>query len=209
MANEYSLNVHEFITRLCPTSWCPLTRRAVGVHQGFAGMLSDVASIWEDIATPERTEAQFGGLGAEDFTAFTTGSQFVDSMTAADGPRLDFLHVLLPHFPWHYTAGGQDYAAFPSLPVGLVGGRWTSVDAARTGRIRHLLQVQAVDTLLGQIVARLKAVDAFDDSLIVVTADHGVAFEAGKPFRGVAARPPRRSCGLHCSSRPRTSERRR
>jgi hypothetical protein len=50
------------------------------------------------------------------------------------------------------------------------------------------LQVQATDTLLGQIVARLKRVGAYDDSLVIVTADHGVAFTNGEPTRSATLR---------------------
>lgn len=186
LAQTYSLNVHESITRLCPVEICPDTRRSVGVHPGFAGMIGDVATIVGHVLTPVREPAPFGGLGAEDFAAFDTAEQFVRSIRPASRPRLDFVHVLLPHFPWHYLATGQDYAAFPPLPAGQVGGRWTSAETARIGRQRHLLQAGAVDVLLGQVVDRLEALGVYDDTVIVVTADHGVAFEPHLPFRGVA-----------------------
>jgi hypothetical protein len=186
LGDGYSMNVHEVITRLCPRDRCPVTREPVGVHPGFGGMVGDVSTIWEDFASPQRQPAPFGGLGAEDFAAFDSGTDFVRSLERAHGPRLDFLHVLLPHFPWHYLPGGEDYAAVPGPATGLDRGRWVDDAAARAGRMRHLLQVQAVDTLLGRIVARLRALDDYEDALLVVTADHGVAFRAGTPFRGVA-----------------------
>jgi len=54
------------------------------------------------------------------------------------------------------------------------------------GRQRHLLQVQAADLLLGRIVRRLERIGEYDDSLLIVTADHGVAFSVGHKIRGVA-----------------------
>jgi hypothetical protein len=41
---------------------------------------------------------------------------------------------------------------------------------------RHLLQLQYVDRLLGELIDRLEELGLFDRSLIVLTADHGVAF---------------------------------
>ena len=55
------------------------------------------------------------------------------------------------------------------------------------GRRAHLLQVQATDRLLGRIVTRLRKVHAFDDTPLVVTADHGAAFAPAEPVRGVSA----------------------
>jgi hypothetical protein len=37
------------------------------------------------------------------------------------------------------------------------------------------------------VIAKLKSIGAWDDSLVVVTADHGAAFTGGQPFRGVTA----------------------
>jgi hypothetical protein len=35
-------------------------------------------------------------------------------------------------------------------------------------------------------VDRLRAIDAFDDTMIIITGDHGVAFQTGEPNRGVS-----------------------
>jgi hypothetical protein len=57
---------------------------------------------------------------------------------------------------------------------------------ARTARLRHLLQLQASDRLLGRILDRLRELRVYDSSLVVVTADHGVAFEEGEAVRGLS-----------------------
>src|SRR5690606_15095860 len=56
-------------------------------------------------------------------------------------------------------------------------------DAARQ---RHLLQLQRTDALLGRLLDRLDELDRYDESLVVVTADHGVSFTDGEPIRGVS-----------------------
>ena len=93
--------------------------------------------------------------------------------------------MLLPHFPWHYLPTGQDYAALPGHTNGLDGQVWPNEESAASMRVRHLLQVQAADTFVGHVVARLRELGVYDDTLLVVTADHGVAFAGGAPIRGV------------------------
>ena len=186
LGKTYALNVHESVTRLCPRTACPARNRAIGVHPGVRGMLEDVASIWGDFADPEnRDPPGFGGLGGEDTQAVLTANGFVNSLRPSVRPRLDFLHVLLPHFPWHYLPTGQDYAALPGHTNGLHGQNWANDQVASLSRVRHLLQVQATDTFIGQVVARLKLTGVYDDTLLVVTADHGVSFKGGGPIRGV------------------------
>ena len=50
---------------------------------------------------------------------------------------------------------------------------------------RHLLQVGFVDTLVGKLLERMREVDFYDRSLIVITADHGVSFIPGGSMRRV------------------------
>jgi hypothetical protein len=187
LGGTYSLNVQESVTRLCPASECASRHRPTGVRSGFGGMLADVGSIWWDFADPgERTVMSFGGLGGEDTTAWTTAQRFLASLDAADTPEFDFLHVLLPHFPWHYLPTGQDYGVVPGPTNGLDGQNWANDDVAGLMRLRHLLQVQAADAFVGQVIARLRELGVYDQTLLVVTADHGVAFKGGHPIRGLA-----------------------
>lgn len=188
LGGTYRLNVHESVTRLCPAGLCPPARRLVGVHPGFGGMLGDVATLWGDVVTPSASDRRFAaGIGGEDLHSLEAAEEFVPTIRADDRPTLDFVHVLLPHFPWHYLPGGRDYATYPSLPVGLdERGVWKDQEFATSTRTRHLLQVAAADHFLGLLVERMRAAGVWDDSVLVVTSDHGVAFRAGRPFRGVA-----------------------
>jgi Arylsulfatase A and related enzymes len=186
LGKTYALNVHESVTRLCPRTACLAHNRAIGVHPGVRGMVQDAASIWGDFADPGNRDAPgFGGLGGEDTQAVLTANGFVNTLRPSTQPTFDFLHVLLPHFPWHYLPTGQDYAALPGHTNGLHGQNWANAQVAALSRVRHLLQVQATDTFIGQVVARLKLLGVYDDTLLVVTADHGVAFQGGGPIRGV------------------------
>ena len=48
---------------------------------------------------------------------------------------------------------------------------------------RHLLEVAYTDTLLARITSQLKEKGLWDESLVVVTADHGAAFQSRIPRR--------------------------
>ena len=117
--------------------------------------------------------------------ALRTGNEFVRSLRPGRAARLDFLHVLLPHQPWHYLPSGQDYEEGAARGAPFYS--WANESVARTARLRHLLQLQASDRLLGRIIDRLRELGVYDSSLVVVTADHGVAFEEGEAVRGLSA----------------------
>ncbi len=48
---------------------------------------------------------------------------------------------------------------------------------------RYLLQLGFVDRLLGRLIRQLKRTGIYDDTLILVTADHGFAWQVGVPTR--------------------------
>lgn len=101
-----------------------------------------------------------------------------------DRAQFYFAHVLLPHEPFVYLPSGRKYSSV-TAPVGLQpDGNWTRDQfvVAQTYR-RHLLQVAHVDGLVGELLARLRQVDLYDRSLVVITADHGASFRAGTTFK--------------------------
>ncbi len=131
---------------------------------------------------------------AEERTAFldsliTSDARVVDfraeiaAIQAGKLPRLHYLHALLPHLPWRFRPDGSSYAdiATPGYSSGWDG----SLDTARFGQQRHLLQLGLVDGLLGEYLDRLEAVGDFDRAIVIVTADHGMSFVPGEPSRGI------------------------
>ncbi len=186
LGGSYEMNVFESPTHLCPLDICGNTAHGSTANRsGFRGLLSASVSLWRDFAEPARstTPPAFSVSGHP--RELDIGAEFVRSLRAGSAPRLDFLHVLLPHEPWHYGASGQNYFA-SGLPGLGIFAEWMDEGAALSGRQRHLLQLQATDALLGRVIARLEQIHAYDDALVVVTADHGVAF-AASPIRGVSA----------------------
>jgi len=92
----------------------------------------------------------------------------------------DFFHILLPHQNFQFLPDGRNYG---EVPTGIVEKVWPSELAAAAGYHRYLWQLGFTDSLLGDLIEKLKHVDKFDRSLVIVTADHGIAFQAGLPSR--------------------------
>jgi hypothetical protein len=56
------------------------------------------------------------------------------------------------------------------------------------GLQRYILQTTYVDTIIGRLVSGLEAADRFDETMIVLVADHGIAFTAGEHSRALTER---------------------
>jgi hypothetical protein len=106
--------------------------------------------------------------------------------SGAGKPPLYFLHVLLPHHPWRLLPSGRSYGESVPPNPGLRDNQWNSDDVAvEQGWQRHMLQVGYVDRALGRLMARLRATGLWNRSLVVLTADHGVAFGVSSPRRKI------------------------
>ncbi|OFW20077.1 MAG: hypothetical protein A3G21_07370 [Acidobacteria bacterium RIFCSPLOWO2_12_FULL_66_21] len=110
--------------------------------------------------------------------------QFVGEIAADRDPALHFLHSMLPHDPYEYLPSGRAYP-HGGITTGLTLEAWTQEQPLiDTGRHRHIEQVRFVDTLVGELVDRLKSQGLFDAALLIVTSDHGGSFVPGQPHRG-------------------------
>lgn len=186
LSGAYELNVWEMVTQLCPPAECPT--RGGSVDHGITPLLSDAAEVWSEyLLPPTASDDDAFAVRQSDPEAPRRLDQFAASLTDAATPRLDFLHVPFPHQPWFHLPSGARHDA-PFLAEGLDGAHsyaWESTYFAQAGRQRHLLQLQRTDRALGDLLRRLDDLDRYDESLIVVTADHGVAFSEGSPIRGL------------------------
>lgn len=109
---------------------------------------------------------------------------FLKQIKASKDPQFVFNHVMLPHRPWNYLPSGQRYP-FLAHP-GRVKGRWQSNEwHLRQGYQRHMLQLALTDRLLGRFLDKLEQEGLLDTALIIIVADHGVAFELGAIERSV------------------------
>ena len=152
----YRIVTAEEATALCPRRYCPAerTRRPMIIPNLKGGR-------------------------AERF------ARFVRSIRPSPRPTFWMTHALLPHGPWVYMPSGhRSRPEGPELLPGMqtVPGFYDDY-LTRHNEQRYLLQLGFVDHLLGTLVARLKRQGMYDDTLIVVTADHGFAWQVGVPTR--------------------------
>ena len=152
----YRIVTSEEATAMCPARYCPSERRR----------------------RPAIIPNLKGGR-AERF------GQFIRSIHASRRPTLWMKHALLPHGPWIYLPSGRrSRPDGPELLPGMqtVPGFYDQYVTDHNEQ-RYLLQLGFVDRLLGRLVARLKSQGMYDDTVIVVTADHGFAWQVGVPTR--------------------------
>lgn len=109
--------------------------------------------------------------------------QLQDVVTRASNsisPSLHFAHVLLPHRPWGLAPDLRymsDVLEYPDPRSEFL------VDRRRDNYQSMLRQYVATDALIGELVSKMKASNNWDNTMIVVTADHGITFEPGKSYR--------------------------
>ena len=152
----YRIVTSEEATAMCPARYCPSERR--------------------------RRPAIIPNLKAGRAERF---GQFIRSIHASRRPTLWMKHALLPHGPWVYLPSGRrTRPEGPELLPGMqtVPGFYDQYVTDHNEQ-RYLLQLGFVDRLLGRLVARLKSQGMYGDTLIVVTADHGFAWQVGVPTR--------------------------
>jgi hypothetical protein len=128
-------------------------------------------SALESFSLPAKFDAalQRGRLESVDF--------FLDQLEVPSSlPTLDFVHLMLPHSPWEYLPSGERHGA-PEPTPGKVGQGWGNDEwLVSQAYQRHLLQVQFVDGLVGEIIDLLQDAGRYDESLIIILADHGIVF---------------------------------
>lgn len=93
----------------------------------------------------------------------------------------DFVHIEEPHYPWTHYPGGLRYSETTEDFRGFFDETEWKDDGYVTERARqaHLLEVGFADHLLGRVIGRLKREGRWDETMLVVTADHGGAMVKG------------------------------
>jgi hypothetical protein len=198
LGNDYDLNVREAVSALCPKSLCGL-ERLPAVEVRLQRLLLDSTAIYLNIVAAGFLPGQLPVVTQswEDFwgTAGPGGEMyehrlrqmedFVDQIHVTAKPGLDFMHVNFPHIPYEYLPSGKRYPEGWLMPgLDFATDVWTGADwQTAQAHERFMLQLRALDGWLGKLLDRLENLALFDRTLIVVTADHGVAFTPGASRR--------------------------
>lgn len=178
LGGTYRVNAHENLEQLNPGG-------DAEPAEGLGWTVGKAVGRWKDFAWPPTIAPGAGfRLKINRVTLqeeLPSGRHFIRSLGSSPDKQFDYLHVLVPHIPWHLLPDGRSYTDLANPPgAGLV---WTDPVLAGVARQRHILQLQASDTLLGQIIGKLQRHGVYEKSLIVVTADHGEGFVAKSPLR--------------------------
>jgi hypothetical protein len=203
----YDVKAFESITQLCPPQVC--SGVPAGRATGLRALLRDTAGIAREIVSPNpstvnRAEAFVEDVGAQgaaqrgkldtrfrfsqrDANQPERFTSFLHALAPSPAPQLTFLHLLLPHTPWRFLPSRAAYDP-PTTTFKLH--RMSKTDTlgpdplvAQVNKQRMLLQLVYTDGLVGQLIDRLQANGLWDESLVVVTADHGEGVEAGSRWR--------------------------
>jgi hypothetical protein len=165
LGGKYRFNVHEPVTQVCPQSLC-------GGHPGPApGKGLSAGQFAQDAFVPPKPG---------EFQHWLAGIH--------SGPRsFNFIHMEVPHEPFHFLPDGSSYNYTPISDVGNANAqRWAGgVGGTASTWQRHYIQTGYADTLTAQMIARLKKVGIWNQALVIVTADHGISFDP-KTFRRIA-----------------------
>jgi hypothetical protein len=204
----HRLNVSEEATALCPRGLCEDPRLAQPYRERMRSMASDLGLVWLHMVSPAGLEAKLpsvsdnwgnfsGGAGVpntENVQANLNAARegrfdaWVRGIMPGARPQLSLKHTLLPHVPWQFLPDAKLYGNGDNPIPGLSSESYRDATQVESLYQRHLLQLGFADRKLGELLRHLKREGLFDKSLIVVTADHGVAFNTGERDRRTITR---------------------
>jgi hypothetical protein len=204
-AKTHRLNVSEEATAVCSRDLCEDERLDESYGSRMSSMAEDLGLVWLHVVSPPDIEADltsvsenwgnFGGdeeSAREPVTEQTEGlhtranlnsgrparfEEWIEAIRPGRRPSLNLKHTLLPHVPWQYLPSGRLYrrVANDAIP-GVSNQAYEDQGQLDVLLQRHYLQTGFTDLMLQRLWNRLKREGMWDDSVIVVLADHGVAF---------------------------------
>jgi hypothetical protein len=209
-AKSHRMNVSEEATSVCSRDLCKDTHPEESYGDRISSMTEDLGLVWLHVVSPPDIEndlasvsenwGNFGGGGDEE--PVSDGSpkastranlnggravrfqEWIDKIVPGRRPALNFKHTLMPHVPWQYLPSGKRYRKAPNDAIpGLSNQSFQDTGQLNVLLQRHFLQTGFADLELQHLWKHLKDDGLWDDSLIVVAADHGVAFPHARERR--------------------------
>jgi hypothetical protein len=218
-AKSHRLNVDEEATAVCPRDLCTNQLGEEAYPKRISSMAEDLGLVWLHVVSPPDVEndltsvsenwGNFGGGDQTEVQAPSPGSPvhtranlnsgrsarfqaWMQRIVPGHRPGLNFKHTLMPHVPWQYLPSGRLYRRQPNDAIPAL----SNQAYKDTGQLdvllqRHFLQTGFADFELQQLWKRLKSEGLWDKSLIVVAADHGVAFPHARERRRLSRQTAR------------------
>jgi hypothetical protein len=207
----HRLNVSEEATTVCSRDLCEDQRLDESYPDRMKSMTEDLGLVWLHVVSPPDMEADlasvsenwgnFGGAAETGPDLGSTGAErntranlnggrearfeeWIQQIRPGRRPSLNFKHTLLPHVPWQYLPDARRYRrqANDAIP-GLSNQEFKWQSQLNVLIQRHFLQTGFADHELQELWKHLKDEGMWDKSLIVVAADHGVAFPQARERR--------------------------
>lgn len=111
---------------------------------------------------------------------------FAAGINADEPATLHLIHIQKPHYPWRTLPDGRLYSPDQGEWIRFMDENsvWQAPEEVTDIALqRHLLEAGYADSMIGQVVDRLKRTGLWEEALFVVAADHGGAMTAGVPRR--------------------------
>lgn len=190
---SHELNLVEQVATLCGLPKCnriePPAPSELYRATALAGFRAWVPEEWAE----ERL--QFLGAGwsfrpGEDRDILGRFDSFISRVEASgEEHAVWFTHVMAPHRPYVLLPGGLTYPGGWDEPPGIQPGEghslWHSDERiVELMRQRLVLQIQAVDELIGRLATAMDSGTVSRDAMVVVAADHGISFDPRLDARG-------------------------
>lgn len=209
----YEMHVIEWVADLCPEDVCPdFAGRAparfsslladVGVVYGHLTMpplvrdrIPSIDNAWKGFLgqsdQPSGASVEIPGLDVPPPGQRADWVDHIQRLTNGLGgsglPTLSYAHLQAPHVPWETNPSGTHYVRPEEYTEveGVEGdGRWgPDAEPPIMGFQRHLAQIGFLDRMLGRMWDKLEATGTWEQSMVVVVADHGASFLPGEHRR--------------------------
>jgi hypothetical protein len=213
LGDTYEMHVIEWVTELCPEETCPeyagrspaqfsSLLRDVGVvyaHLTWPGAtresLPSIDNSWKGFLgqadTLAGTDVEVEGIpvpaGDERADWVNWIQRLMNGIDRGTPPTLSFAHLRAPHVPWLTNPSGTHYDRPEEYTevFGVQGdGRWgPEPEPPLLGFQRHLYQVGFLDRMLGRLLDHLDETGTWDETMVIVVADHGASFVPGEHRR--------------------------
>ena len=210
---SYEMHVIEWVAELCPEETCPEYAgraparfsnllRDVGVVYGHLTLpgamregLPSIDNSWRGFLgqeeTPAGADVEIEGVPIpdgdmrEDWVNWV--QRLINGIDSGTPPTLSYAHLRAPHVPWSTNPSGTHYERPEEYTevYGVQGdGHWgPEPDPALLGFQRHLNQVGFLDKMLSRLFDHIDETGTWDDTMIIVVADHGASFVPGEHRR--------------------------
>ena len=196
LGGEVPVHSYESVTSLCPPDLCsdaapqPLSQAIedasiVYGHRVLPAALRDglpaIDNSWGAYGVQEDgggdnyirdAYSRWLGLGADERSPLGQAAVLSERTTSISAePALHFVHVAVPHRPWVLAPSGYATSFAPELIRDPADPRYDFEN--RMEFQLHSMQVGAVDTLITDLLDHLRQLPNWDETLLVVTSDHG------------------------------------